>query len=221
MLAGRPAHGPLALERREESRRALGIDVVHGEPDARAPGEMRTAPEVAPEILHARPESHDVEYGDRHPRVARPGVHWRPADRFPYVLERRPERDEPVAEHERRESQHVRGLVRGPSGIVEGLGRDPPIESPHAHREGGRRERRPREVRLVRALRGEAVDRSDPGGVREHGAGVPDERSPGAAEGRRACRSREVRDALGGQADGRSGSQQADNGSDRPTAGFT
>src|SRR5690242_17031465 len=61
-----PARGPLALECRQQAIGAFGIDVIHGEPHARAPRQVRAVAEVTAEVLHARAERHDVEQRDGH-----------------------------------------------------------------------------------------------------------------------------------------------------------
>src|SRR2546428_302790 len=96
---------PLSLDRGEQAQRALGIDVIEREPGARAAWEVQPTSrgtEVAPDVLDAHAQRHQVEDGDGEPHIPGPGVDAGAPDGLPRVFGGRPERPEARAEHERR-----------------------------------------------------------------------------------------------------------------------
>src|SRR3989475_13096339 len=97
------------------SQRALGIDVIERHPGARAAWEVQPTSrrtEVAPDVLDAHAQRHQVEDGDGEPHIPGPGVDAGAPDGLPRVFGGRPERPESRAEHERRNAEQVGGRVR-------------------------------------------------------------------------------------------------------------
>ncbi len=212
---------PLSLDGGEQPQCALGIDVIEREPGARAAWEVQPTSrrtEVAPDVLDAHAQRHQVEDGDGEPHIPGPCVDAGAPDGLPRVFGGRPERPESGAEHERRNAEQVGGRVAGP----ERRGARSPREAVDAERQGSSREGRSGREGLVRSLHGEVVDRGERRGVREDDTRVADDGRAGAAHARRPGRAGKRRKhgarRLGGQADRRSGSQQGDEQADDTTA---
>src|SRR3989449_8078742 len=106
---------PLSLDRGEQAHCALGIDVIEREPGARAAWELQPTSrrtEVAPDVLDAHAQRHQVEDGDGEPHIPGPSVDAGAPDGLPRVFSGRPERPESRAGHERRNAEQVGGRDR-------------------------------------------------------------------------------------------------------------